>query len=139
MSLFSYKDHRFGCLSIAAAVLLHNYESLTSFLDENPQISNKLACAVRELLNLPYLKVIFCAFASLGIHLIEPFYARTIQQGATHTSLQRFYKDLYSCLCNQHITAEFLTFEHPAFSGISQNLLNGVKDSYGSYVMQSVI
>ena len=65
-SLFCYKDHRFGCLSRAAAVLLQIYEQLSSFLDENPQISNKLACGVRELLNLPYLKVIFCAFAGIG-------------------------------------------------------------------------
>ena len=36
ISLFSYKDSRFGCLSRAAAVLLHNYEHLISFLDENP-------------------------------------------------------------------------------------------------------
>ena len=26
--LFAYKDHRFGCLSRAAGVLLYNYESL---------------------------------------------------------------------------------------------------------------
>ena len=118
---------------------MHNFEHLIGFLDENPQISNKFACGVRELLNLPYLKVIFCVFASLGIQLIEPFYARTIQQGATHTSLKKFYEDLYSSLCNQCITAELLTFVQPAFSGISKNLLKAVKDSYGPSVVESVI
>ena len=114
ITLFSYKDHQFGCLSRAAAVLLHNFEHLSSFLDDNPQISNKLACGVRELLNLPYLKVIFCAFATLGIQLIEPFYARTIQQGATHTTLKKFYKDLYGSLCKESVTADFLICSQPA-------------------------
>ena len=138
-SLFSYKDHRFGCLSRAAAVLLHNYEHLSSFLDENPQISNKLACGVRELLNLPYLKVIFCAFASLGVQLIEPFYARTIQQGTTHSSLTTFYKELYSSLSKKSVCPDFLNFSHPAFPGVSQRLFDGVKESYGETVLKSVV
>ena len=119
VTLFSYKDHRFGCLSRAAAVLLHNYEHLSSFLDENPQISNKLACGVRELLGLSYLKVIFCVYASLGVQLIEPFYARTIQQGATHSSLQKFYQGLYSSLSTETVSADFFTFSQPAFPGVS--------------------
>ena len=87
ITLFSYKDHRFGCLSRASAVLLFNYEHLEGFLAINPHISIKLACLVRELLNLLHLKVIYVAFALLGVHLIEPFYARTIAKGATHTEL----------------------------------------------------
>ena len=139
ISLFSYKDHRFGCLSRAAAVLLHNYDHLSSFLDDNPQISNKLACGVRELLGLPYLKVIFCVYASLGIQLIEPFYARTIQQGQTHTTLQKFYKGLYSSLSTEAVSADFFSFSQPAFPGVSENLLKGVKESYGLTVLQSVV
>ena len=61
---YKFKDSCFGCLSSAVAVLLHNYEHLISLLNENPQISNKLACEVRDLM------------------LIEPLYARTIKQGA---------------------------------------------------------
>ena len=40
---------------------------------------------------LPYLKSVFVVWASLGLHLDEPFYARTIQEGATHSSLKEFY------------------------------------------------
>ena len=94
--LFAYKDHRFGCLSRAAGVLLYNYESLEEYLSENPQISNRLACLVRDVLDLPYLKVIFTVFAALGIHLIEPFYCKTIETGTTHSKLKSFYKQLYA-------------------------------------------
>ena len=78
LTLFAYKDHRFGCLSRASAVLIFNYEHIEGFLSSNPQISNKLACLVHELLNLPHLKVIFTAFSILGVYPIEPFYAHTI-------------------------------------------------------------
>ena len=98
LTLFSYKDHRFGCLSRASAVLLYNYEHLAGFLSSNPQISNKLACLVRELLTLPHMKVIFTAFSLLGVYLIEPFYARTIDTGATHTTLGNFYRELHTSL-----------------------------------------
>ena len=94
---------------------------------------------MRELLNLPYLRVIFCAYASLGIHLIEPFYARTIQQGATHSSLQKFFKDLYSNLSTIPVSVNFFSFTHPVFPGVSDNLFKGVKESYGLTVIESVV
>ena len=92
LTLFSYKDHRFGCLSRASAVLLYNYEHIAGFLASNPHITNKLACLVRELLTLPHMKVIFAAFSLLRIYLIEPFYSRTIATGATHTELGIFWR-----------------------------------------------
>ena len=49
LTLFAYKDHRFGCLSRGAGVMLHNFNLLEGFLSINPQINNKLACLVREL------------------------------------------------------------------------------------------
>ena len=63
-----------------------------NILSENPHISNKIACLVREFMNLPHLREVYCAFAALGVHLIEPVYARTITQGATHSELKVFYK-----------------------------------------------
>ena len=89
--MFSYKDQRFGCLSRAAAVMLYLFEPLEDFLKENPQIVNKLSCLARDLLQLPYLKTIFLVYASLGIHVIEPFFAKTIQTSTTHSSLKTFY------------------------------------------------
>ena len=90
-------------------------------------------------MNLPYLKVIFCAYASLGVQLIEPFYARTIKQGATHSYLQNFYTELYRSLSTLTVSSEFLTFDQPTFSGISQQLLDGVEKSYRETVLQIVM
>ena len=137
MILFSYKDQRFGCLSRAASVLLFYYNHLSDFLEKNPQICNRLACLVRDLLNLPYLKVIFVAFASLGVHVVEPFYARTIANCATHTDLKEFYRTLYQSM-SEPITTSFFVFEKPAFCGISDQLFLRVKESYGLPVLHAV-
>ena len=136
LTLFSYKDHQFGCLSRAAAVPVNNYEHLAGFLSDNPHISNKLACLVRE---LPHLREVYCAFAALGVHLNEPFYARTITQGATNSELKVFYKKIYDCLINQKAHSEFLIFSKPFFPGVLEMLLKGVKNSYGMSVLQSVM
>ena len=48
------------------------YLHIEGFLATNHHISNKLACLIRKLLNLPHLKVIYVAFAILGVHIIEP-------------------------------------------------------------------
>ena len=98
LTLFSYKDQQFGCLSRAAGVLLHNLPYLEQFLASNPHINNKLACLVRELLDLPYLKVVFAVFAAVGVHVIEPFYSKTIDKMSTHSTLKEFYTLLYNDL-----------------------------------------
>ena len=136
--LFAYKDHRFGCLSRAAAVLLYNYEHLKGFLSANPSISNKLACLVRELLLLPHLKVIFAAFAVLGIYVIEPFFSRTIAKGACHSELKIFYKELHTGLLETKVDSSILSFDHSLFPGISEQLFNAVKESYGKSVVEVV-
>ena len=139
ITLFSYKDHRFGCLSRASAVLLMNYDHIEGFLSTNPQISNKLACLIRELQNLPHLKVIFTAFAILGVQLIEPFYAITITKGTTHSMLSQFYKNLYTTLSTEKVTEDFMIMTEPFFPGISADLFSGVKKSYGLTVLKSVV
>ena len=138
LTLFSYKDHRFGCLSRASAVLLFNYKHISGFLSSNPHISKKLACLVRELLNLPHMKVIYAAFSILGIHLIEPFYSRTIATGATHTELGIFYRELHTSLQETKVEASVLTMENPIFPGVSKDLFESVKKSYGVKVVEVV-
>ena len=135
--LFAYKDHRFGCLSRAAAVLVFNYDHLLDFLSQNPHINNKLACLVREILDLPYFKVVLVVLACLGVHLVEPFYARTIEKGATHTQLQEFYKGLYTGL-GQPISEDFTNFVRPEYPGVSEDLFEGVKKNYNQAVLDSV-
>ena len=135
--MFAYKDQRFGCLSRAAAVLLFLYEHLANFLTENTQIVNKLACLARELLELPYIKTVFLVFAAIGIHIIEPFYVSTIQTGATHTSLKKFYKELYDGM-DTTVDITFFQFGKPEFSAVSAGLFEGVKSSYGTNVIDVV-
>lgn len=134
--LFAYKDSRFGCLSRAAAVLLHIYPYLLEYLDQNPGVNNRLACLAREVLALPYLKPVMAALAFLGVYLVEPFYARTIEKGATHSQLKQFYRDLYSSM--EPVQEDTIYLTKPQFKGVSEDLFRGVKQSYGLKVLESV-
>ena len=98
VGLFANKASRFGCLSRAAAVLLYHWSHLMEFLAGNPSINNRLACLVREVMELPYLKPVLVVFACLGVHLVEPFYANTISKEATHSKLKIFYKNIYESM-----------------------------------------
>ncbi|QQP31579.1 Hypothetical protein FKW44_025223 [Caligus rogercresseyi] len=135
--LFSYKESRFGCLSRAAAVLIYHFNHLTEFLSQNPHINNRLACLVREVMELPYLKVVLVAFACLGVHLVEPFYARTIEKDATHTQLREFYKGLHTGL-GQPISDNYTTFTTPEYPVVSDKLFSSVKKTYTEEVLNSV-
>ena len=105
-----FADKRFGCLSRAAAVLVYNFDHLVEFLNQNPPHQQPL-----DLLGsrsngapLPY-RVILVVFACLGVHLVEPFYTRTIEKGATHTNLRDFYKGLHISL-SQPISDQYTRF-----------------------------
>ncbi|QQP49510.1 Hypothetical protein FKW44_010212, partial [Caligus rogercresseyi] len=104
------------------------------FLSQNPHISNRLACLVREVMELPYLKVVFVAFACLGVHLVEPFYARTIEKDATHTQLREFYKGLHTGL-GQPISDNYTTFTTPEYPVVSDKLFSSVKKTYTEEVL----
>ena len=135
--LFAYKDQRFGCLPRAAAVLLFLLEALAGFLTDNPQIVNKLSCLARDLLQLPYLKTIFLVYAALGIHVIEPFFAMTIKKTSTHSSLKIFYQQLYDGM-DTNVDLSFFDFKEPRFNAVSSELFEGVKQSYGANVVETV-
>ena len=136
-TLFCYKDQRFGCLSRASAVLLFNLPHLEQFLASNPQISNRLACLVRELLELPYLKVVWTVFGAVGIHIIEPFYSKTIDKRSTHSSLKEFYKILHNDLGKQY-DDKFFDFKEPVMESEETDLFQGVSFSYGEAVVKAV-
>ena len=125
-------------LGRASAVLLHNQDHLEAFLSDHPHISNKLACLVRELMNLPHLKVIYACFALLGVQLVEPFYSRTIHPEATHSTLKAFYHGLYESLNKQKVTTDFIQLDKPHFPGVSDELFTAVRNSYGNTVLQAV-
>ena len=81
------KTARFGYLSIK--VLCNCVPSLALFwaiLEGHDYITNKLACLVRSAFNHEYIKVVITAIASVGLHLIEPFYMSTFSENE-HYSL----------------------------------------------------
>ena len=57
--MFLYKDERFGCFPKASGVVLYSMETLSEFLMENPDIDNRLACIVRDILKQQYLPACF--------------------------------------------------------------------------------
>lgn len=136
-TLFCYKDQRFGCLSRAAAVLLFNVEYFQQFLDENPQISNRLACLVRELLTLPYLRTVFAVWAAVGVHVVEPFYVMTISKDSTHSRLKEYYQTLHTDLGKKQ-DERLLQLESSVLESVSQELFEGVAASYGEHVLAAV-
>ena len=137
VTLFDYKDQRFGCLSRAAAVLLHLFPHLYDFLKSHPNINNKLACLVREVLELPYLRVVFSVFGVIGVRIIEPFYAKTIDKRSTHSTLKEFYSVLYRDM-RKAAKEDFFRLETPVLESESQELFLGVLASYGDPVIAAV-
>ncbi|QQP32311.1 Hypothetical protein FKW44_024250, partial [Caligus rogercresseyi] len=118
-------------------LLFLEQRQVSKFLSQNPHINNRLACLVREVMELPYLKVVLVAFACLGVHLVEPFYARTIEKDATHTQLREFYKGLHTGL-GQPISDNYTTFTTPEYPVVSDKLFSSVKKTYTEEVLNSV-
>ena len=136
--LFAYKDARFGLLSRAAGIALYNYDNISSFLDDFPGINNRLACLVREVMVLPYLKPVLVVWATIGLQLVEPFYARTIQHGATHSSLKVFFKELYNSM-EMLVGESYFNCDKPALAGVSESLFSSVKEGYTQEVVDVVV
>lgn len=68
---------------------------------------------------------------------VEPFYAKTISKDSTHSSLKVFFKNLYKSM-DKDVTDFFFNFKKPEYDGVSEELLNGVKESYGIEVLTNV-
>jgi hypothetical protein len=87
-------------------------------------------------MELTYLKAVLVVWAGLGLQLVEPFYARTIQEGATHSSLKTYYS-IHSSM-GKPVKEEFFTFIHPQLEGVSEELFKAVKESYETEVVEAV-
>ncbi|QQP51201.1 Hypothetical protein FKW44_012475, partial [Caligus rogercresseyi] len=105
--------------------------------EPEPSINTRLACLVREVMELPYLKVVLVAFACLVYTWWSPFYARTIEKDATHTQLREFYKGLHTGL-GQPISDNYTTFTTPEYPVVSDKLFSSVKKTYTEEVLNSV-
>ena len=92
---------------------------------------------MRELLELPYLKVVWTVFASVGIHVIEPFFSKTIDKQSTHSSLKEFYRTLYTDLAKQY-GEKFFALKDTVMESEEIELFNGVAASYGEVVVQAM-
>lgn len=68
---------------------------------------------------------------------MEPFYAKTIAKESTHSTLKIFFKNLYKSM-DEEVTENFFTFCKPEYEGVSEELLGGVKESYGEEVLETV-
>ena len=136
--LFAYKDNRFGCLPRAAAVLLYIYQHLVDYLDQNPGVNNRLACLAREVLALSYLRPVLATLACLGVYLVEPFYARTIAKGATHSQLKKFYKVIYNGMGSDVTEEDYIYFTKPHLEGVTNEMFEEIKKSYGEEVLEAV-
>ena len=110
---------------------------MTSFLSQIPQINNHLAHLVMDVIELPYLRVVLVVFPCLGVHLVEPIYAKTTEKGATHTQLREFNKGLHTGL-GQPISDDFTRFTKPEYPGESDALFTGLKKNYMKEVLNSV-
>ena len=64
--------------------------------------------------------------ASLGVQLVEPFYANTISSTSTHSSLKKFFISLYESM-EDNLEKDFFTFANPVFRGVDWELFDGVK------------
>ena len=101
------------------------------FLNQNPMINNRLDCLVRELLELLHLNVGYLVLATHELHIVEPFYCKTIDKFATHSELKEFYRNLHTSM-DMEVEENIFSLSRSAFDGISEDLFCGVKERYGS-------
>lgn len=85
-------------------------------------------------MDLPYLQPVLAVVASLGVQLVEPFYANTISTISTHSSLKKFFISLYESM-EDNLKKDFFTFANPVFRGVDWELFEGVKASYKEEVL----
>ena len=72
---------------------------------------------------------------SLGVQLVEPFYANKISTTSTHSSLKKFFISLYESM-EDNLEKDFFTFANPVFRGVDWELFEGVKASYKEEVLK---
>ena len=108
---------------------------MKAWRDENPCITNRLACLVRDFLNIEYLDISFSVFSSIGIHLIEHFLTFTTSEGATYSKLKDF---IYLYTMKRLVTKEFFLFDNSWFEAVSADMLGGIKRGYNSKVVGTV-
>ena len=127
---FQYRDDRFDGLAHGCALVLHLWDSYFSWLRERTDINNRLACYIRSMETVSYLRISLAVFAAFGIHLIEPFNATMFSNQTTHTTLLAFYQSIMNKL-DETVSETFFSFEVNAF-GFPEEYFEGCKQKYHS-------
>ena len=133
---FQYRDDRFDGLAHGCALVLHLWDSYFSWLRERTDINNRLACYIRSMETVSYLRISLAVFAAFGIHLIEPFNATMFSNQTTHTTLLVFYQSLMNKL-DETVSENFFSFEVNAF-GFPEEYFEGCKQKYHSDLVKRV-
>ena len=135
--MFLYKDERFGCFPKACAVCLYSRDILQDFLLGHPEIDNRLACLVRDIYSQEYVKLVLTVVSVFGVQLVEPFHAKTVSKNSNHNSLKQIFQGLYDQM-GKPITPSLFDLSSAWYPGISNNMFDSVKESYGEEVIEVV-
>jgi hypothetical protein len=122
----SLKDERFNRLTLTCAVTLYHIEDLVSFLAKYEHVTNQLACIVRCFLDMDFLKIMYCAGALIGLHLVEPYLSLTMSSETSYSKLKTAFPQLYRDLLEVD-AAKLLNTVEPAFSFISADRFQQTK------------
>jgi hypothetical protein len=122
----SLKDERFNRLTLACAISLYHVEDVASFLTKFEHVTNQLACIVRCFLDMDFLKVMYCAGALTGLHLVEPYLSLTISKETTYSKLIPAFQQLYLELRDTD-ACTLLNVNEPAFSLVSSDRFRQTK------------
>ena len=92
---FSFRNHRFGCLSKAAAMILYHLDDVVHLCD-HVESRNDLIIFIRTMLDCEFVKHVIIALSLVGLHLIEPF--TELVSTSNHLELQVAFKSLFKDL-----------------------------------------
>lgn len=116
----SLKDERFSWLTLTCAICLYHLDDVASFLQKYEHVTNQLACIIRCFLDLDFLKVMYCAGALIGLHLIEPYLFLTTSSETTYSKIIPIFSTLYKELLETD-PVTLLNADEPAFKFVSSD------------------
>ena len=105
-------------MTLTCAISLYHVDDVASFLQKYEHVTNQLACIVRCFLDLDFLKVMYCAGALIGLHLVEPFLSLTMAADTTYTKINPAFQQLYQELLDTD-ACTLLNVDEPAFKVVS--------------------
>ena len=93
-------------------------DDVVSFLQTYEHVTNQLACIVRCFLGLDFLKVMYCAGALIGLHLVELYQSLTASAHTIYTNITPAFQQLYQKLIYTDAATRLKIYE-PAFKCVS--------------------